>query len=255
MTRETIATANAFANLFPKNEPEQHTCFKAESNRDVILQNLRFAEQIYPNSAITMCPVSHPNMSYFSSNAGDILGHPQKELESLPLQDFMGLAHADDLPHIRQCFAFIKQLEPYDPTMHRFVLHYRIRNAAGGYVPMRNENIALQTGDAYLYLMLFTQAPPETRFHHVTLEISKKIKGRFRKIRTYTPRQEGQEITPRQRTIASLIAQGFSNQQIATQLHVSVYTVKNHKQMLFRKVNVKSSMELAHYIRNESASS
>jgi DNA-binding NarL/FixJ family response regulator len=46
-----------------------------------------------------------------------------------------------------------------------------------------------------------------------------------------------------------LIMKGFSNQEIADQLSVSVYTVKNHKQMLFRKANVKSSIELANYVR------
>jgi DNA-binding CsgD family transcriptional regulator len=249
--RDPIAAAHAFADLFPKDSPDQRTIFKAEHDKEVILQHLRFAGQIYPDCAITMCPVSHPSMSYFSSNAGAVFGRPQQQLESLPLAGFMSLAHSEDLPAIRQCFAYIKQLEPFDPTQYRFTLYYRICSADGKYFAMRNENIAIQTENAYLYLMLFSRVPAETRFHQVKLEVSKQIKGQFKKIRTYTPRHADQPMTPRQQDIARLIAQGYANHEIAEQLNVSIYTVKNHKQTLFRKVNVKNSMELAHYFRNE----
>jgi DNA-binding NarL/FixJ family response regulator len=52
-------------------------------------------------------------------------------------------------------------------------------------------------------------------------------------------------MTPRQNDIICLTQKGLSNKEIAEYLHVSVSTVKNHKQVVFRKANVKSSLELA----------
>ena len=50
-----------------------------------------------------------------------------------------------------------------------------------------------------------------------------------------------------QNEIIKLILKGFSTQEIADRLNVSVNTIKNHKQVLFRKVNVKSSVELINF--------
>jgi DNA-binding CsgD family transcriptional regulator len=251
MRKETMAAANAFMDMFPKTEKPAKENFAAENDREIILQQLRFAENVFPDCGITACPVSHPEISYFSVNSAQILGHPYKSLVSMPIAEFIALTHPEDLPYLRQCFDFIKQFGTSDPTQIRFSICYRIRNAEGEYLNICCENIAVKTERAYLYLMLYSNLPSEVRFHGVRLEISQKFNGKFRKVRTYNPRQTERQITPRQHDIAKLIAKGYANQEIADRLNVSIYTVKNHKQMLFRKVNVKNSMELANYIRDE----
>ncbi|NJP12584.1 MAG: response regulator transcription factor, partial [Leptolyngbyaceae cyanobacterium RU_5_1] len=60
----------------------------------------------------------------------------------------------------------------------------------------------------------------------------------------YTPRLNESKLTPRQKDIVNLIAKGFTNNEIAEQLSVSVHTVKNHKSLLYRKVDVRNTMEL-----------
>ncbi len=45
-------------------------------------------------------------------------------------------------------------------------------------------------------------------------------------------------LTPRQREILSLIAEGSSNKQIAFQLHISERTIKNQIQLIFKKLDV-----------------
>jgi DNA-binding NarL/FixJ family response regulator len=97
--------------------------------------------------------------------------------------------------------------------------------------------------------MVFYNVSAEEKFYGVKLDIFRLGKNGFVKSYTYNPKQATTIITPRQNDIARLIVKGFSNQEIADQLSVSVYTVKNHKQMLFRKANVKSSIELANYVR------
>jgi DNA-binding CsgD family transcriptional regulator len=252
MRSETIAAAKAFMELFPKRtEGEQREVFKAEDDRETILQQLRFAESVFPGSALSMCGISHPGITYFSQNSEHILGHSHEWLLSMPISQFFSLAHPEDVPHIKQCYDFIKTLEPYDPEEYRFSIYFRLSNAAGEYMHIRIENLALRTGnDKYLYLMLYNNVSEE-KFYHVKLDISRRSKGVFSKVSSYNPRQANLLMTPRQRDIMELIAKGYTNHEIAERLNVSVYTVKNHKQMLFKKMNVKSSMELARYVRKE----
>jgi DNA-binding CsgD family transcriptional regulator len=251
MRKEAETTAKAFVNMFPAgtNEKTQLEQFKAESNDDIIFAQLRFAETIFADGAIMLCPVSHAKSRYMSINCERIFGHTHEALMKMNVTEFFGLVHPDDIQPVRQCFEFIKGLEPYDPALHRFTIRYRVRNSQGEYNHLENQNLALNTSlTSYLYLMLFSNINDE-KFYQVTLDVYKKVKGNYIKSYTYNPRQKETAITPRQNDIAKLILKGFTNQEIADLLNVSVFTVKNHKKTLFRKVNVKNSLELANYVR------
>jgi DNA-binding CsgD family transcriptional regulator len=170
-------------------------------------------------------------------------------LMNMPLSDFFNLIHHEDLPPVQQCLAFIKNLKPFDPTTQRFSIYFRLRDGKGEYRHIKNEHLAIKTeSNTYLYLMLFNNISEEEKFYHVKLEARIKTKSSYLKTYTYNPKQQAKSITPRQNDIARLIIKGLTNQEIADHLNVSIYTVKNHKQMLFRKINVKSSAELAHVI-------
>lgn len=49
-----------------------------------------------------------------------------------------------------------------------------------------------------------------------------------------------EELTPRQRDILALVAQGYSNQAIADQLRLSVKSVENHMNEILSRLNVNS---------------
>jgi DNA-binding CsgD family transcriptional regulator len=252
MKYDPQTTANAFVNLFPKEKSEkvQLEEYKAESDDGIIFTHLRFAEMIFPDGGIMLCPISHAKTKYVGINCERIFGHSHDALAKMSLAEFFRLVHPEDLPAVQQCFKFIKGLEPYDPAAHRFTIQYRIKTQWNKYIHIRNENLAIKTSNStYLYLMLFSNVTSDEKFYHVTLEVFRQVKGSFIKSYTYNPKQKEKEITPRQNDIAKLILKGFTNQQIADQLSVSIYTVKNHKQILFRKVKVKNSIELANYVR------
>lgn len=250
MRNDAKTITNAFVKLFPETtEKSQLQAFKAENNDDVIYSQLRFAESIFADGAIMLCPVSHTSMRYMSINCERIFGHSHETLTKMSVTEFFELIHPDDMQPVKQCFEFIKGLEPYDPASHRFTLRYRVRNRDGEYHHLENQNLALKTSPTtYLYLMLFSNINDE-KFYQVTLDVFKNVKGNYIRSYTYNPRQKETAITPRQNDIAKLILKGYTNQEIADLLNVSVFTVKNHKKTLFKKVNVKNSLELANYVR------
>src|SRR5581483_1592646 len=57
-------------------------------------------------------------------------------------------------------------------------------------------------------------------------------------------RLEAHGVTPREREVAFLLAQGMSNPQIAETLVLSPYTVQDHVKNLFEETGVSSRQEL-----------
>lgn len=252
MKKDAYTAARAFVNLFSREQTDkvQLNEFRAEMDNDIIFSQLRFAEMIYPDGGIMICPLSHAKFKYVGINCERIFGQSYETLMKMSLTDFFALVHPEDLPPVQQCLNFIKGVEPYDPATHRFTMRYRLKKSNGEYTCIQDEKIAIKTSsDSYLYLLLFTNISDEEKFYHVTLDIFKQTKGRFIKSCTYNPKQQEKIITPRQHDIAKLILKGFSNQEIADYLSVSVFTVKNHKKLLFKKVNAKNSMDFANYVR------
>jgi DNA-binding NarL/FixJ family response regulator len=61
-----------------------------------------------------------------------------------------------------------------------------------------------------------------------------------------------EQLTPRERQIVKLVAEGNSNKRIATILNVSIKTVETHRSAAMRKIGARSSADMAIYAaRNE----
>jgi DNA-binding NarL/FixJ family response regulator len=58
-------------------------------------------------------------------------------------------------------------------------------------------------------------------------------------------------LTPREREIVQLLAEGKSNKEVAMTLNISVKTVETHRAKVMQKLNFRSITELIHYaVRN-----
>jgi DNA-binding NarL/FixJ family response regulator len=62
-----------------------------------------------------------------------------------------------------------------------------------------------------------------------------------------TQRDESTRLTPRQREIVQLLAEGKSAKEIATVLNISSRTVEFHKYRIMKELGIKSAAELVHY--------
>ena len=57
-------------------------------------------------------------------------------------------------------------------------------------------------------------------------------------------------LTPREREILQLLAEGGTNKEVATNLNISLYTVETHRKRILQKLNLHSSAELVlHAVR------
>jgi two-component system response regulator NreC len=66
----------------------------------------------------------------------------------------------------------------------------------------------------------------------------------------HEPDQPGQpSLTPREREILRLLAEGYSNNEIAERLVVSPSTIHSHQSNLMKKLNLNSRHELIRYAR------
>src|SRR5215813_8046780 len=60
-------------------------------------------------------------------------------------------------------------------------------------------------------------------------------------------------LSKTQRTVARLVSQALTNQQIARRLYLSPHTVNYHLRQIFRKLCINSRVELARIVQQRSA--
>ena len=78
--------------------------------------------------------------------------------------------------------------------------------------------------------------------------IAKRLRDQCREALTtgHTPRRSG-ELTSRESEVLQLIAEGFSNKQIAAELAISIKTVEKHRQQVMNKLNIHDVAGLTRY--------
>lgn len=58
-------------------------------------------------------------------------------------------------------------------------------------------------------------------------------------------------MTPRERQVINLIAEGLSNKEIASQLHIATHTVKSHVRNVMEKLMLHTRLQIAAYAHRE----
>jgi DNA-binding NarL/FixJ family response regulator len=62
---------------------------------------------------------------------------------------------------------------------------------------------------------------------------------------------ESVKMTPRERQVVNLIAEGLSNKEIAARLHIAVHTVKSHVRNVMEKLTLHSRLQIAAYAHSQ----
>ena len=59
-------------------------------------------------------------------------------------------------------------------------------------------------------------------------------------------------LTPREREVFQLLAEGSSNKEVSSQLKISLKTAESHRARVMHKLNLHSTSDIVHYaIRNK----
>jgi DNA-binding NarL/FixJ family response regulator len=61
-------------------------------------------------------------------------------------------------------------------------------------------------------------------------------------------------MTPREREVINLIAEGLSNKEIASTLHIATHTVKSHVRNIMEKLTLHTRLQIAAYAYKAGAS-
>lgn len=78
--------------------------------------------------------------------------------------------------------------------------------------------------------------------------IAKRLRDHCRQaFTTGQPVKRGSELTSREAEVLQLIAEGFSNKQIAAELCISIKTVEKHRQQVMNKLNIHDVAGLTRY--------
>ncbi|HJZ83384.1 MAG TPA: response regulator transcription factor [Pyrinomonadaceae bacterium] len=94
----------------------------------------------------------------------------------------------------------------------------------------------------------------EALSHHkpfFTAKVSQALLDAYLNSPTQADSTPFRSLTPREREIVQMLAEGKSNKEIAAGLSISVKTVETHRSTVMRKLEINSIVELVHYaIRN-----
>jgi DNA-binding NarL/FixJ family response regulator len=77
--------------------------------------------------------------------------------------------------------------------------------------------------------------------------MARSLLSNYLRLAKNTEHIEQEELTPREREIVKLIAEGHTNQQIAGLLHRSVKTIESHRANILRKLGIHDSTGLVKY--------
>ncbi|MEE9402467.1 MAG: response regulator transcription factor [Desulfobacteria bacterium] len=82
---------------------------------------------------------------------------------------------------------------------------------------------------------------------HLSPKIASIVIEDYRRGLSETRPARGKQLTPREREVLQLVAEGETSKKIAAQLHVSVKTVDAHRQQIMDKLDIRSVAGLTKY--------
>jgi DNA-binding CsgD family transcriptional regulator len=225
--------------------------FQVETDLNTIMEYTHMLEQFYPDKVVQICRQHHDAAFYISENCKDFFGIPAKKMKFLSMEEYLELIHPDDIPSLSNVQ---KVIDSYvqgedDPTSTRYTLVYRMKGADSQYHTIEDEKVVLKTkAGHYVHFCTYTKTTDKVT---VALEVYKMVNNKKTKIKSHLFQSHGNLLSPRELEIIKLIDRGYNNAELSQYLSLSIFTVKNHKQRLFKKMNVKNTIELLRSSRDQ----
>lgn len=225
----------------------------AEMETDVeeIRRSILFTEKMFPNCILMLCSRRHKTFGYISESCKSIVGYSPNEFQSIMKDDFFQIIHPDDMSGVASCLNHIVESMGMfsDLSKVRFVLHYRMKHGNGKYIHVSDEKIIVESHTGkHIAMTLLTDVSATSGFSVVKMEVLVQNDHRFGKITEFIPAYKTGIVSSRELEVINLMKEGFNSKEIADRLSLSVNTIKNHRKSLFRKLNVRNSIELVRQV-------
>ena len=191
---------------------------------------------------------------FVSERSTSMLGYAPQHIMQLKSADIHDLIHPEDLAHAKAHYANQEQLADTEISM----TIYRVRHAQGDYRLLRCRQKVFSrdhAGRAKCILGVASDITDEAR-RQVEVDALRaqilRIRDEERRRLALRLHDTDQPLTPRERSVAQLVAEGHSNKQIANVLGVGLKTVETHRAAVMRKLDLASTAALVRYaVRNK----
>ena len=143
---------------------------------------------------------------------------------------------------------FIYSLPQEERNDYQQIFQYRILNVKGQYVNVISRQQVLEkdrNGKAWIIMGVVDISPDQAFTERIKRTVINVKKG---EIFTFVPTDK--QLTNREKEILLLIRQGFLSKEIADRLHISIYTVNNHRKNILAKLDVDNVMEAINTARD-----
>ena len=177
---------------------------------------------------------------FIDSNYESFTGYLPKEHQQGGLDFWFSKVHPDDRKMLGD--RIVESLRIPKTTVDKRpdpqILNYRFKKGTGEWIWMQH---------AVYNLSYNHHGKPNKVLHRLRLlDVLKYPAEQINTIRKISLKdlRELNNLTPREKQVLKLIAEGFSTKMIADMLHISINTVETHRRHLLEKLAAKNSMEL-----------
>lgn len=143
---------------------------------------------------------------------------------------------------------FIYSLPQENRNDYSTIYQFRLLNPKQQYIYVTSRQQVLmkdKAGKAWIIMGIMDISPDQNPLQHTRFTIQNIKTGEI-----HSPLQSsGQQLTPREMEILSLVNQGLLSKEIAAILGISIHTVNNHRKRILLKLNAGNSMEAVNRVR------
>jgi DNA-binding CsgD family transcriptional regulator len=173
----------------------------------------------------------------------------------------LSIFHPDDLKlfneHIfPERIQFLDSIDPSDHPNYTFSYNYRVKTPRGNYVSLLQRNSIIKSdkrGNPLLSLGILTDitnyADPNKIIHTIDKVACNSQEEHLKKIsyKNYFLNQNDRSLSSREKEVLLLMTDGLTSKEIANKLHISEYTVINHRRNMQEKTNTNNATGLIAY--------
>jgi len=214
---------------------ERHTKY-ITTNDDVFLSNisgLTNACDCLDNLQISIYLIEEDKFIYSNCALEKILGKNCKKLLNVGWDYWYSLVSRKEALIVKNKIKIFFS-NPYfqDP----FILKYHIVNESGKKISIRHEILLHSIGNQILAINYFFDISEREKIEKYVMMNTNKVAN--------TSHTKITLISPREKEVLKLVADGFSSKQIADRLFISNHTAISHRKNLIEKFKVKNTAQL-----------